>query len=243
MNKELIKLRFQKNLNTYSQNADIQSKMAKRLLGFLQGEEYKRILEIGCGSGLLTQLANEKLSFDKYIANDIVDDCEKFIKEINSSIEFIAGDIEREIKKYENTYDLILSNASFQWIENFPEFIDVLMQRLNTNGVLLFSTFGKENFREILYTQEKQLKYYTVSELKEIFKNYYSKIEEEVHVMAFNHPKDVLKHIHSTGVNAIESTFWTKSDLKKFENLYNNFCSNHPTLTYNPIYAMIQKTI
>ena len=86
MNKELIKLRFQKNLNTYSQNAYIQLKMAKRLLSFLPEKEYKRILEIGCGSGLLTQLANEKLSFDKYIANDIVDNCEKFIKEINRSI-------------------------------------------------------------------------------------------------------------------------------------------------------------
>ena len=243
MNKELVKLRFKKNLNTYEENACIQDKMAKKLLSFLDSTKYNNILEIGCGRGLLTRVINERFIFERYTANDIVKECEKYIKEINNDITFMLGDIEQEIKNNTEKYDLIISNASFQWIENLPEFINALIQRLNNNGILLFSTFGKENFREILYTQEKQLKYYSVQELKNILEKYSPKIEEEVHLMSFKQPKEVLKHIHSTGVNAIESTFWTRKDLENFENLYNNFCSNHPTLTYNPIYVIMQKTI
>ena len=51
--------------------------------------------------------------------------------------------------------------------------------------------------------------------------------------------KDILKHIKSTGVNALEMVSWTKTDMQKFENGYNNFCSGVPTLTYNPIYVNI----
>ena len=64
--------------------------------------------------------------------------------------------------------------------------------------------------------------------------------EEEIHIMAFQNPKEVLKHLHLTGVNAIESKPWTKSDLIKFENNYLNLCNSRPTLTYNPIYVKLQ---
>ena len=82
------------------------------------------------------------------------------------------------------------------------------------------------------------LNYYSPEELRQIIQN--SSIEQEVHIMAFNSPKDVLKHLQLTGVNAIENTSWTKSDLIKFENGYKNLC-NKPTLTYNPIYVRYSK--
>ena len=81
------------------------------------------------------------------------------------------------------------------------------------------------------------LKYYSTNELRQLFPNSY--IEQEVHILAFENPKDVLKHLQLTGVNAIENTHWTKKDLIKFENGYANLCNKRPTLTYNPIYIRI----
>ena len=66
-------------------------------------------------------------------------------------------------------------------------------------------------------------------------------MDEEVHIMAFSSPREVLKHLQSTGVNGIENTHWTKADLKAFENAYTNYCSQRPTLTYNPIYVYLSK--
>ena len=240
MNKDLIQKRFAKNLDTYNDNAKIQKKMAERLLSFLDRKDFNDILEIGCGTGFLTQLVNEKFSFKTYTANDIVESCEKYVKEINPKINFIPADIEKAVENSDKKYDLIISNAVFQWVENLESFIKLLVSKLNDDGVLLFSTFGPENFREVNFVLGKTLPYYSANELQEIINGYKSVVEQEMHVMAFKTPKDILKHIKSTGVNALEMVSWTKTDMQKFENGYNNFCSGIPTLTYHPIYVKIE---
>ena len=240
MNKDLIQKRFAKNLDTYNDNAKIQKKMAERLLSFLDRKDFNDILEIGCGTGFLTQLVNDNFNFKTYTANDIVEYCEKYVKEINPKINFIPADIEKAVENSDKKYDLIISNAVFQWVENLESFIKLLVSKLNEGGILLFSTFGPENFREVNFVLGKTLPYYSANELQEIIKDYKNIVEQEMHVMAFKTPKDILKHIKSTGVNALEMVSWTKSDMQKFENGYNNFCSGIPTLTYHPIYVKIE---
>ena len=239
MNKDLIQKRFAKNLDTYNDNAKIQKKMAERLLSFLDRKDFNDILEIGCGTGFLTQLVNDSFNFNTYTANDIVESCEKYVKEINPEINFIPADIEKAVENSDKKYDLIISNAAFQWVENLESFIELLVSKLNDGGILLFSTFGPENFREVNFVLGKTLPYYSANELEEIIKDYKNIVEQEMHVMAFKTPKDILKHIKSTGVNALEMVSWTKTDMQKFENGYNNFCSGIPTLTYHPIYVRI----
>lgn len=239
MNKDLIQKRFAKNLDTYNDNAKIQKKMAERLLSFLERKDFDDILEIGCGTGFLTQLVNDSFNFNTYTANDIVESCEKYVKEINPKINFIPADIEKAVENSDKKYDLIISNAAFQWVENLESFIKLLISKLNEGGILLFSTFGPENFREVNFVLGKTLPYYSANELQEIVKDYKNIVEQEMHVMAFKTPKDILKHIKSTGVNALEMVSWTKTDMQKFENGYNNFCSGIPTLTYHPIYVRI----
>ena len=244
MNKELIKKRFSRKLNSYNENAKVQKSMAEILVNSVissVNERHKSILEIGCGTGLLTKLTVEKISYENYAALDIVPECEKYIKEIHSDIKFISKDVEEYLDETVEKFDLIISNASLQWVENLPKFVDKLVQKLLPNGVLAFSTFGVENFREIYYVLGKTLPYLSKKELEEKLSEYKPIIEEEVRVLAFNSPKEVLKHIQNTGVNAISQESWTKKDLIDFENGYNNFCASRPTLTYNPIYIKIQK--
>ena len=138
---------------------------------------------------------------------------------------------------FHNKYDLIISNASLQWVNDFERVVNELRVRLNPNGELVFSTFGQENFKEIYHVIGATLNYYSLSELRDMFPD--SSIEPEIHILAFESPKDVLKHFQATGVNALEQTAWTKKDLIKFENGYKNFCSRRPTLTYNPVYVKI----
>lgn len=245
MNKELIKQRFRRKLECYNANARIQNQMAEKLISMIKSASYPQekitVLEIGCGTGLLTEKAVKKFDYSKYTALDIVSDCESYIKNICSDIEFISQDIENYIQQTNEKFDLIISNASLQWVENIPAFIKKLTKKLNEGGVLLFSTFGIENFREIYYILGKSLPYLSKKEFEEKLSDYNPQIEEEVRVMAFKTPKEVLKHIQNTGVNAISQETWTKKDLISFEKEYNSFCANHPTLTYNPIYVKIKK--
>ena len=237
INKELIHDRFAKNLKSYDENAKIQKRMAERLITFVQKKKTKKILEIGCGTGFLTKIISEKIDFENYLALDIVEECEKYIEKINPNIKFISEDIEDFIKNNTEKFDLIISNASLQWVEDFERVIISLKNSLNTDGELVFSTFGTENFREIYHVMGASLDYFSISELQKMLPE--SIIEPEIHIMAFKSPKDVLKHLQLTGVNAIENISWTKKDLLKFENGYKNICSGRPTLTYNPVYVRI----
>ena len=237
IDKNLIRERFSKNLDSYHIHARIQKRMAERLFSFITNKTPKKILEIGCGTGFLTEIINKNLFFEQYITVDIVEECEIYIKKINPEIKFIADDIEKFLANNEDKYDLIISNASLQWVESFEKVIKSLKAKLNQQGELIFSTFGNENFREIYHALGTTLKYYSINELNNMFPN--SVIEPEIHIMAFDNPKEVLKHLKLTGVNGVESQIWTKKDLIKFENNYKNLCNKRPTLTYNPIYIKI----
>ena len=242
MNKELIKKRFGRKLREYNENARIQKRMAEKLIKMLSsGYECSDVLEIGCGTGLLTELAVNNISFQKYTAIDIVPDCEEYIKAINPQIEFISDDIEEYIISDNKKYDLIISNAALQWVDDVTGFVEKLAEKLNNGGTLIFSSFGTENFREIFYVTGKTLPYFSKKEYEEKLKKHNPLIDEEAWVMAFKTPQEVLKHIQNTGVNALSSETWTKRDLINFKKEYNSFCANRPTLTYNPIYIKIQK--
>ena len=239
IDKNLVRERFSKNLENYNKNAKIQKRMAERLITFIRNHSPKKILEIGCGTGFLTKLISENIEFEKFIAIDIVEECETYIKNIDARIIFTSVDIEEFIKNNAEKFDLIVSNASLQWVNDFEGVVNTLKNLLNTNGELVFSTFGNENFREIYHVVGASLNYYSLNELSKMFPK--SLIEPEIHIMAFDTPKDVLRHLQLTGVNGVESTAWTKKDLIKFENGYKNLCSSRPTLTYNPIYIKIEK--
>ena len=102
INKELMRDRFAKNLKSYDENAKIQKRMAERLMSFINNKSPKNILEIGCGTGFLTKLIKEKLNYENLTTIDIVKECESYIKNIDSNIEFIANDIEEFIKTNAN---------------------------------------------------------------------------------------------------------------------------------------------
>lgn len=239
MIKELIKQRFSRSLKTYHNHAVVQKQMAEKLTQKLSCTGYDNILEIGCGTGFVTEILNKKCQYRNYDAIDIVSDCELFIRKISDKINFINADIEElEIIK---KYNLIISNASFQWVDDFEGLVKKLKSNLAENGILIFTTFGHDNFKELKKITGNSLKYYSTTELEQILKDYeIMGIEEEKIFLEFNNPKEVLNHIKNTGVNALNKEHWTKSDLQEFIDKYNNICPDKITLTYNPVYVEVK---
>lgn len=239
MKKELIKQRFSKSLNTYQENAVIQAQMAKKLIGLLPDKNYSNILELGCGTGGLTTLAVKELNFETYTAIDIVPECENFISKISPNIKFINADI--ETLKPEKKYDLIISNAAFQWLNNFEHVIKNLKTNLSENGVILFSTFGDKNFQEISHAGNVSLKYYSQKELETILSDYsIEHFEEDVLHQEFKTIKEMFDHMKKTGVNALNEKPWGLKETRLFKERYKELYKDSVKLTYNPIYVLIK---
>ncbi|MCM1264615.1 MAG: malonyl-ACP O-methyltransferase BioC [Candidatus Gastranaerophilales bacterium] len=239
MIKELIKQRFSKSLNTYQDSAIVQKQMAEKISENLSGLTFENILELGCGTGFVTKRIAANCKFSSYDAVDIVNGCESYIKQISNKINFINTDIEEY--STEKKYNLIISNASLQWLEDFESFVKKIKNNLADNGLFVFTLFGKENFKELKTITGKSLRYYSNEELAEIFNEFNLKISEDIITLNFQTPKDVLYHIKNTGVNSINQEHWTKSDLKQFEDDYLKLNNGKITLTYHPIYIELRK--
>ena len=154
---------FIKAKDTYRENAVIQSKMAKKLIqelklkcGFdrfdnsggysnsggscdFKTPAVKNVFEIGSGTGLLTDEIVKNINFDKLFLNDLT---ENFTGHI--PFKYYMGDISGI--EIEENFNLITSNAVFQWIDDKEKLFNKLFNLLNRDGILAFTTFGKENF-------------------------------------------------------------------------------------------------
>ena len=75
IDKEIVRKRFGKNWLSYNQHASVQREICQKLAGFLATNEltdFDSLLEVGCGSGLLTNEILKIAKLREYYANDLV---------------------------------------------------------------------------------------------------------------------------------------------------------------------------
>lgn len=230
----------------------VQKNIARELISKLmelKKTTFCNVLEIGCGTGFLT---NELLKYSRpehFIINDLVGAMEGEIEKITHAHEFLrwsfmAGDAEK--LSFPQGLDLVVSTSTIQWFHNLSAFFSSLSRSMANGCILAFSTFGKENFMEIRYLQGVGLKYPSFEELKYILSPSFKILHcsEEIVRLDFETPLDALKHIKHTGVNSISDKHWNRSTLSELETSYANHFSNRDgtvTLTYHPIIMITQK--
>ena len=176
IDKEKLKRRFSRNAKHYSKYASVQKKMGDMLVKKLVDEHlcFKRILEIGCGTGYVTQALAEHFPAAAITAVDIAPGMIEHIKSTlqYDNVEFICGDIEE--MTLNGKYDLIISNATFQWFNHLDKTLVKLAKLLDKNGVLCFSTFGQNTFIELYEAFEKAKELLNISEAVSPGQSFYS---------------------------------------------------------------------
>ncbi len=147
--KQKIEKYFGSKVSSYNQHASLQKFTAQKLCALLPNAAPLKILEIGCGTGFLTEELQKKYPQSKILAIDIskemVSVCaQKFIKYQNISFDIADGEGFLSTEKF----DLIVSNLSIQWFENPIMGLYHLTSLLKSDGVLFYTTIGKEGFHE-----------------------------------------------------------------------------------------------
>lgn len=231
-----IKKQFEKSMNKYDKNATVQDLMASKMVVELSkiSTNFDNILELGSGTGLFTKRLVKNINFKNYYANDLVDKSKICIQKIIPNSNFLCGNALKI--KTGKKMDLIVSNAMFQWFENLEKAIDTIKLQLNKNGILAFSTFSPENFKEITDITGLTLKYKTPEDIKEILSKNFEILycESFYEQMSFKTPLELLAHMKNTGVNSLSEKPWTVKKVKEFCDKYSAKYPN-TTLTYCPI--------
>ena len=249
INKEEVEQRFRRSRASYSHHARVQKMIVDRMVPMILSSVKRvpeKILEIGCGTGLLTsQLQRTFPNVDLYL-NDLVEELCYHAATINQVPQTCCfpGDVEKLFLPL--SFDLIASASTFQWFTTPEETFMKLSKQLEQNGVLVFSTFGKFNLQEIRLTTGGGLDYRSKEELEKMLKPYFKieGMEEELHTLEFDSPLAVLQHLKKTGVNVSgDSTIWTKGRVDAFIKDYNaRFAvDGKVTLTYHPFYFVCRK--
>ncbi|WP_026885538.1 malonyl-ACP O-methyltransferase BioC [Clostridium beijerinckii] len=273
IDKQQVKFHFSKNASNYNQYAHIQKEMKDILIKFMlqnnkDNIEIKNILEIGCGTGYLTYALTEIFPSAHITAVDIAPGMIAEIKSkfTNNSVDFICIDIEE--MELNNTYDIVISNATFQWFNHMPTTIKKLYTALNPNGMLCFSTFGEYTFRELneCFNKAKQAlcikesiysgqPFYSLNELTTLCKNAIETKANNNEILIesreilkyeyFNNCKNFFYSIKKTGANNSNKSNRSTSPtfIKKVIDLYNeNFLENNKVKsTYHCLFYKIIK--
>ncbi|MES0856239.1 malonyl-ACP O-methyltransferase BioC [Geobacillus sp. G4] len=148
IDKQLMRKRFSERAKTYDQFANVQKTMAD-LLAVHIGIRPHNILEVGCGTGYLTEKLCRMFPHARMTAVDIAPGMIAVAKERLSGedVTWICADIED--MTWDERYDLIISNATFQWLNDAVRTIARLYRALSEGGCLVFSTFGARTFHEL----------------------------------------------------------------------------------------------
>lgn len=144
----------------YAAYAKVQHRVAIDLaraiaaLGTTADRSGTRLLEIGCGTGFLTQaLLNEGLC-GRWLVTDIapamVARCaDAVVDRGGAALEFAAMDGEMPPTHIlPGSFDVICSSLAFQWFSDLPASLARLTQLLAPGGVLAFSTLVAGTFSE-----------------------------------------------------------------------------------------------
>lgn len=153
INKALLQKRFNAAAVSYDQYANVQQKMADRLLEYIKkhysAADHIHILELGCGTGYVTERLVTAFPNAQITAIDFAESMlQQAKKRCNvKAVTFRCEDIER--MTLDESYDVIISNATFQWLNDLSGTLSNLYSSLHEDGMLLFSTFGEKTFHEL----------------------------------------------------------------------------------------------
>ena len=243
VDKSRIQHAFQKALNSYDEHALIQQKMNIKLMMHLQdylpNGSLDSVLELGCGSGMLSTLLQKQISANYWLFNDLCDVRALLAEKLIQPFDFYCGDAEN--LPFQRQFDLITSGSAVQWFHHPDNFISYCKTGLKPNGLLAITSFGEDNLKEIRQMTNVGLNYPNLSQWQNWLANDFELLwHDDVNVILdFDTPLDVLKHLKYTGVTATNQKNWTRKKLNKFVDDYLqafSLPSGKVGLTYHPLF-------
>jgi trans-aconitate methyltransferase len=147
------------NASLYDNKHSFVFKYGEDLVHLLNPKPDERILDLGCGTGHLTNLIAESGAEVIGIDNSVEMIEKAKAKYPNIDFEILPATDFRFDKKF----DAIFSNAVLHWVLEKEKAIDCMYENLKTNGRLVIEMGGKNNVQSIMDAIKKYLPKYTTT--------------------------------------------------------------------------------
>ncbi len=198
----------------------------------LKGKDYQSILDVGMGTGWLTNKVKFYYPDARVIGLDFARGMIDFAKSKYDGFDFIQGDANcLPFKK--NSLDLIFSNLAYQWVNDLPMAFAHVNDVLTTHGRFKATLFGANTFDELFialketsndpFNSLKRL--ISCEEVKEALQqsNFKEiKVDYEQIKIRFKDMMALLKWIKEIGANCLDHNTSIGKDLLLSANEYYN---------------------
>lgn len=154
MHKHQIKACFNKAVDTYDNNCNIQLQAGLNLIHHLTylNLSPNSLIDLGCGTGIMTKLLADKYkNYQQFHAVDIADKLLKKAQEklATYQIFFQEKDFEYFFNNQNIVFDLVFSNMALQWSRNISYLLRDIYKNLAVGGVIAFSIPVAGTFKEL----------------------------------------------------------------------------------------------
>lgn len=149
-NQNRIKHCFNRSAAYYDNNCEVQFLVANYLIDLLIKKKisYGAVIDVGCGTGLITQMLKSKIQSNQFYALDISDKSLAKAKNRLDNTMFLESSFDN-IPLDDDSIDLVFSNMSYQWSDDLVKSIAETTRVLKSDGILSFSIPNQESFSEV----------------------------------------------------------------------------------------------
>lgn len=145
-----IAARFAARAASYEARAGLQQGVAQRLASLLPDFEAPRVLELGCGTGLLSRHLVARYPHGDFTLTDaapaMIRQCRRNLGELRARVTYEVMDASAACGH--DKLDLIVTSMMLHWLREPVDSLQRLCRLLNPNGVLLFASLGPDSFAE-----------------------------------------------------------------------------------------------
>jgi trans-aconitate 2-methyltransferase len=140
--------------STYDRVSGPQARWGAGVLGRLSLRGDETVLDAGCGSGRVTERLLERLPEGRVVALDgsaaMLDAARDRLARFGGRVEFVRADLEERLPLRPESFDAVLSTATFHWVHDHDALFRHLWSVVRPRGQLVAQCGGQGNIATVL---------------------------------------------------------------------------------------------